>query len=604
MPLYRSVFPQKAVLEAEILPKGGSKMLSTTNFRIRLVILLFLVVFVASGAAGKIIYVDVNAAGANNGSSWADSYTCLQDALADANSTAKPVEICVAQGNYKPDQGANQTPGEREATFRLVSGVTLTGGYAGLGVFDVNDVAIDPNTRHIDAFKTILSGDLNGDDVEVNEPGNLSTDPNRAENCYHVVTGSGTDPNAVLDGFEITGGMADKFWFTVFAGAGGVRNDYGSPTFRNCRFVQNIGNDGGAVCNLSASPVFINCIFTGNEAVPITITKNNEEDPIIAAASGGGVDNFGSSNPVFINCAFWENRAEYGGAIDVWENSSSTLYNCTLSGNVADFGGAIYNCSYSPATTTIINSVLWGNEARNEDEILNCGSRSSTTIVSYTCIDGGYPGTGNIDRDPRFVSGPLGDYYLSQTAAGQTKESPCVDAGSDTASNLEMNRFTTRTDEVGDQDIVDMGYHYPKSPPLYLIIDEGFETGDFSRFNWVFSGNVNWTVTSGQMNSGNYSAKAGSISDDEYTTLEITLDCVSGDISFYCKVSSESGYDYLNFHIDNEEKGKWSGEQEWEQVSFPVTAGTRTFTWTYSKDGSSSRGSDTAWLDDIVFPVF
>jgi len=140
--------------------------------------------------------------------------------------------------------------------------------------------------------------------------------------------------------------------------------------------------------------------------------------------------------------------------------------------------------------------------------------------------------------------------------------------------------------------------HKETPPPL------GFETGDFSSFNWSFSGDTKWTITSAEKYSGNYSAQAGSIDDDEYTTLEITLDCVSGDISFYRKVSSESGYDYLKFYIDDTEKGEWSGEQEWEQVSFPVEAGTRTFTWTYSKDGSASEGSDTAWIDDIVFPVF
>jgi len=50
-------------------------------------------------------------------------------------------------------------------------------------------------------------------------------------------------------------------------------------------------------------------------------------------------------------------------------------------------------------------------------------------------------------------------------------------------------------------------------------------------------------------------------------------------------------------------KDEWSGTQNWAQVSFPVTAGTRTFKWTYSKDGSLSSGSDTAWIDDIEYPI-
>ncbi len=132
---------------------------------------------------------------------------------------------------------------------------------------------------------------------------------------------------------------------------------------------------------------------------------------------------------------------------------------------------------------------------------------------------------------------------------------------------------------------------------------EGFETGDFSKFPWEHHGDAGRDVTSRQKHSGAYSANAGAIDHDQSTTLQVTLDCVSGNITFYRKVSSELGYDYLKFYIDGAEKGKWSGEEDWAQVSFGVTAGTRIFEWTYSKDGSESEGSDTAWIDDIVFPI-
>jgi peptidoglycan/xylan/chitin deacetylase (PgdA/CDA1 family) len=132
---------------------------------------------------------------------------------------------------------------------------------------------------------------------------------------------------------------------------------------------------------------------------------------------------------------------------------------------------------------------------------------------------------------------------------------------------------------------------------------EGFETDDFSSFPWRRSGDASWNTTRQQSHSGGYCAKSGSIDHDESTTLEVTLDCVSGDISFYCKVSSESAFDYLKFYIDGEERDKWSGDQDWTQVSFPVNGGTRTFEWTYAKDGSVSDGDDAAWIDDIVFPL-
>jgi len=132
---------------------------------------------------------------------------------------------------------------------------------------------------------------------------------------------------------------------------------------------------------------------------------------------------------------------------------------------------------------------------------------------------------------------------------------------------------------------------------------EGFETNNFRQFPWEREGDRNWTIISWEKNSGNYSAKAGSIGHDESTSLKVRLNCAAGDITFYSKTSSEGNCDYLKFYINGVEKRKWSGTNDWTEVSFPVTAGTRTFKWTYSKDGSVNRGSDTVWIDDITFPV-
>ena len=140
-------------------------------------------------------------------------------------------------------------------------------------------------------------------------------------------------------------------------------------------------------------------------------------------------------------------------------------------------------------------------------------------------------------------------------------------------------------------------------PEEYLGYKEDFETGDFNTFPWEHYGDRSWTITSGESYSRTYSAEAGTIDHDESTALKVTLDCVSGDITFYYKVSSESRYDYLTFYIDGVEKDKWAGDEDWAEVSFPVSAGTRTFEWTYSKDRSASEGNDTAWIDDIVFPI-
>jgi len=82
----------------------------------------------------------------------------------------------------------------------------------------------------------------------------------------------------------------------------------------------------------------------------------------------------------------------------------------------------------------------------------------------------------------------------------------------------------------------------------------------------------------------------------------VTVAFVSGDITFYRKVSSEPVCDRLLFFIDDVEKGQWSGDQNWAEVSVPVAEGTHVFEWVYTKDSSMGGGSDTAWIDDITFP--
>ena len=110
-------------------------------------------------AYGKLIYVDDDATGLNDGTSWENAYVYLQEALADANIADKPVDIFVAQGVYKPNGGLVAIPefDWRTTTFQLINGVALRGGFAGFG-------EIDPDARDIESYETILSGDLNGDD--------------------------------------------------------------------------------------------------------------------------------------------------------------------------------------------------------------------------------------------------------------------------------------------------------------------------------------------------------------------------------------------------------------------------------------------------------
>ncbi len=134
-------------------------------------------------------------------------------------------------------------------------------------------------------------------------------------------------------------------------------------------------------------------------------------------------------------------------------------------------------------------------------------------------------------------------------------------------------------------------------------ISEDFETADFEAFNWVLGGAAGWQIQEGGY-SGAYCARSGAITHYEETVLMITIDVLANDsIKFYRKVSSESGYDFLKFYIDGYMKAGWSGNMDWELISFPVPQGTHTFRWIYSKDSYVSSGSDCGWIDLVEFPA-
>jgi len=438
-------------------------MSSQSNRRAPFVTSALLLAVLSTIAPAKTIYVDDDATGANNGTSWTDAYTFLQEALADARLAEKPVEIRVAQGTYKPDQGLVAIPefDWREATFQLINGVTLKGGFAG-------SKGSYPNTRDIQAYLTILSGDLNGDDVEIADPEDLTDEPSRAENSYHVVTGSGTDDTAVLDGLLITGGNAhlSGIWLEderspeTNEKGGGAYNWQGNPTITDCSFNRNSARVGGGMHNSDSNLMLTNCIFSENHAQEGGAIHNSGGSPTLidctinenAANFGGGILNRSGSSPTLTNCNFTGNSAEWGGGICDY-GSDSTLTRCKFTGNSAGIGAGmscfygdsivshcifsqnsaelkgggvccddnrltLANCTFSGnlsgtaggmgtaeaggiahyhGSTTVLNCILWndGNEIWNDD--------GSPITVTYSNIQGGFPGEGNIDADPLFA---------------------------------------------------------------------------------------------------------------------------------------------------------------------------------------------------------
>lgn len=132
------------------------------------------------------------------------------------------------------------------------------------------------------------------------------------------------------------------------------------------------------------------------------------------------------------------------------------------------------------------------------------------------------------------------------------------------------------------------------------LLNQNFETNTITPL--TTGGSANWATQTTVKFAGTYAAKSGTIADSQTTQMSHTIVIPAGGatLSFYYNVSSESGYDYLRFYIDGVQQNQWSGAIGWTQQSYILAAGSRTLRWEYSKDSSSSSGTDAAYIDNIT----
>ncbi|MEP7128879.1 MAG: MopE-related protein, partial [Chitinophagales bacterium] len=507
---------------------------------------LFALLFVAATANAQINYVTVSGSGLKDGTSWDNAYdgTQLQTAINQPGIS----EVWVAAGSYKPTTGS-----DRSVSFSLKNGVAVYGGFTG-DEFMLSE-------RDWIANSTMLSGDIGT--VGIN-----------TDNSSHVVSNTGNNNTAILDGIKVMDGYSYENPDGGNAFGGGMVNQSASPEIRNCSFINNTSFSqaffayGGAMYNNQSSPLIINCLFQDN------ITKVLDPFPNCGCtldAQGGAIYNI-SGNPQIINCSFNSNHAtaatanaygqggaiftesgtasitnciflnqaasapggSYGqaGAIYIQYEATSTISNCTFYANHADFAGAIF----ISGSATISNNIVWG----NTDTYSYSGhgiDGFGTGNVTYTLIQGGYSGTGNINADPLFVDAVNGDLHVQSC-------SPAVNTGNNAAipggitSDLEGNSRT-------QQGIVDMGaYESTFTLPLTYYQDLDGDT----------YGNPAVTQISCSGVPLNYVSDNTDCSDDDSTVHTPQLYYVDGDLdgfgststAFICSSVATSGYSTNN----------------------------------------------------------
>lgn len=244
-----------------------------------------------------------------------------------------------------------------------------------------------------------------------------------------VVTFSGSEsPSCMLTGFTITGGNGTVTGglkgTTAYGGGvyGGGLNNQTKATISHCNITGNASTYGGGIAHFSG--MIKECIINHNTAsvsgggiaysrLPVvqdSVFKGNVAQCIGINGAGGAVTGCGG---LFENCLVVENSARWaGGGLDYMPYLGETyaeIRRCTIANNTAYTGSAIYNFFGTPVTECII----WGNSIAN-----------SSPNITFSCVQGGYGGTGNFSIDPRFINGPYGPYYIDEN-------SPCWTAGPD-----------------------------------------------------------------------------------------------------------------------------------------------------------------------------
>lgn len=208
---------------------------------------------------------------------------------------------------------------------------------------------------------------------------------------------------------------------------GGIYCNYSSPNILGNTLDRNSADWGGAIC----------CVYGSLPTIADNTMNSNT-----ATTSAGAISCYDNSSAAIVNCLIVSCSSVYeGGGINCYQSwpeiSNTTIAWCSCD---SEGGDGVHS---SEGEATLVDCILW-----------NDGVDLEGCSATYCCIQDLVGGAGNIHENPMFVTGPYGGYYLDPL-------SPCIDAGSKTASEAGLNARATRADGTPDSGTVDMGYHYP-----------------------------------------------------------------------------------------------------------------------------------------------
>ena len=302
----------------------------------------------------------------------------------------------------------------------------------------------------------------------------------------------GNHHNAVgLHGRERLTGKAKIYNNHIYDNMIGIGNGRGSKAhiYNNHIYdnrVVGVGSRGLASPRIEGNYIYGNRIGIGaREVASPRVEGNHIYDNVcgITISPMATVKRFAGEDIIIKNNLIFDNH-QCGISVTYFNLSKVIITNNTIDSNnhryaKEDRGGGLALGWPYPATFTAVveNNIITNNKIGGMVNhtgtelfpgpgatVINKNNNVWSNENDYVGCNVGHNG---FSKDPLFVSVGTernGDYYLSQRASQQASNSPCVDAGSDAATKLGLGDRTSRTDKAGDTGIVDLGYHYPKSP--------------------------------------------------------------------------------------------------------------------------------------------
>jgi hypothetical protein len=322
------------------------------------ILLLWILCCPPKALSQTVIFVDQSASGANDGTSWQSAFVHLQDALTIAQAGD---DVWIASGVYTPDRGMGLVSGDQSAKFSPPGGVSLYGGFKG--------DEVDVNSRELERYTTVLSGDLLG-----NDPLNIS--PNPASDVYLdnsigilLVRAETEEEQSEIDSITIRGAAGESAIIAL------------GPfcALRNLALVENVGSNAATIiqCSIESSIVARNhvsakgAVQVRTSTIVDTVFENN------ISRQGGAIFIHPADSVYVVRSVFYNNRSEDGGAI-FSSGTDLVIVSSSFIANVADCAGGAIVMDENGSLTSVNNVYLYNSS------LASClGIKDGGAIVVY-----------------------------------------------------------------------------------------------------------------------------------------------------------------------------------------------------------------------------